>query len=105
MTREENIAKLAQLRSDAEALVKDYNDAIQNGKYGTVFLSYMVYNPDNNYIDDIMERYDFILDRGLEVGGMYEFRHVNGHIEVFLDGEFQFSADTMQEAYCELKAG
>ena len=33
MTREENIAKLAQLRSDAEALVKDYNDAIQNGKY------------------------------------------------------------------------
>ena len=32
MTREENIAKLAQLRSDAEALVKDYNDAIQNGK-------------------------------------------------------------------------
>ena len=72
---------------------------------GTVFLSYMVYNPDNNYIDDIMERYDFILDRGLEVGGMYEFRHINGHIEVFLDGEFQFSADTMQEAYSELKAG
>lgn len=33
MTREENIAKLAQLRSDAEALVKDYNDAIQNGKF------------------------------------------------------------------------
>lgn len=65
----------------------------------------MVYNPDNNYIDDIMERYDFILDRGLEVGGMYEFRHINGHIEVFLDGEFQFSADTMQEAYNELKAG
>lgn len=52
-----------------------------------------------------MERYDFILDRGLEVGGMYEFRHINGHIEVFLDGEFQFSADTMQEAYSELKAG
>ena len=26
-------------------------------------------------------------------------------IEVFLDGEFQFSADTMQEAYSELKAG
>lgn len=65
----------------------------------------MVYNPDNNYIDDIMERYGFILDRGLEVGGMYEFRHINGHIEVFLDGEFQFSADTMQEAYSELKAG
>lgn len=36
---------------------------------------------------------------------MYEFRHINGHIEVFLDGEFQFSADTVQEAYIELKAG
>lgn len=33
MTREENIAKLAQLRSDAEELVKDYNEAVQNGKY------------------------------------------------------------------------
>lgn len=35
MTREENIAKLAQLRSDAEELVKDYNEAVQNGKYDT----------------------------------------------------------------------
>lgn len=33
MTREENTAKLAQLRSEAEALVKDYNEAIQNGKF------------------------------------------------------------------------
>ena len=33
---------------------------------GTVILSYMVYNPDNNYIDDIMERYDFILSREWE---------------------------------------
>lgn len=33
MTREENAAKLVQLRSEAESLVKDYNDAIQNGKY------------------------------------------------------------------------
>ena len=33
MTREEGTAKLAQLRSDAETLVKDYNDAIQSGKY------------------------------------------------------------------------
>lgn len=31
MTREENIAKLAQLRSEAEALVKDFNEATQNG--------------------------------------------------------------------------
>lgn len=33
MTREENTAKLVQLHSEAEALVKDYNEAIQNGKY------------------------------------------------------------------------
>lgn len=33
---------------------------------------------------------------------MYEFRRVRDHIEVFLDGEFQFSADTMSEALAEL---
>lgn len=33
---------------------------------GTVILSYMVYNPDNNAIDDIVERYDFILNREWE---------------------------------------
>lgn len=29
---------------------------------GTILLSYMVYNPYNNEVDDIVERYDFILD-------------------------------------------
>lgn len=29
---------------------------------------------------------------------MYEFRWVKGHIEVFKNGVFQFSADTMKEA-------
>lgn len=33
---------------------------------------------------------------------MYEFRQVKGHIEVYLNGEFQFSADTIQEAKEEL---
>lgn len=28
----------------------------------------------------------------------YEFRPVMGHIEVYLDGVFQFSADTIGEA-------
>lgn len=32
----------------------------------------------------------------------YEFKHVRGHIEVYLNGEFQFSSDTMSEAYSEL---
>lgn len=34
---------------------------------------------------------------------MYEFRQVKGHIEVFLDGVFQFSADTIREAKSELE--
>lgn len=34
---------------------------------------------------------------------MYEFRNIKGHIEVFLNGEFQFSADTISEANTELK--
>lgn len=34
---------------------------------------------------------------------MYEFLNVQGHIEVFLDGEFQFSADTMGEAKVEIR--
>lgn len=34
---------------------------------------------------------------------MYEFRRIKDHIEVYLDGEFQFSADTIQEAREELK--
>lgn len=72
-----------------------YNEKVLIFPFGKMRLVY--YLPD--------KRYDFILDRGLEVGGMYEFRHINGHIEVFLDGEFQFSADTVQEAYIELKAG
>ena len=33
MTREESKAKLVQLRADAEALTKEYNEAIQNGKF------------------------------------------------------------------------
>lgn len=33
---------------------------------------------------------------------MYQFKWVRGHIEVFLDGVFQFSTDTMKEALDEL---
>lgn len=39
----------------------------------------------------------------IEVVIMYEFRYVDGHIEVFLNGQFQFSADTMREARKELE--
>lgn len=33
---------------------------------------------------------------------MYELRYVKGHIEVYLNGVFQFSADNMMEVYEEL---
>lgn len=29
---------------------------------------------------------------------MYDYRYVNGHVEVYLDGKFQFSADNIGEA-------
>ena len=34
---------------------------------------------------------------------MYEYRNVNGHIEVYKNHVFCFSADTMEEARKELK--
>ena len=34
---------------------------------------------------------------------MLEFRYVRGHIEVYRQGEFLFSADTMSEAREELE--
>lgn len=34
----------------------------------------------------------------------YEIRYVRGHVEVYLAGEFQFSADTEAEAREELEA-
>ena len=29
----------------------------------------------------------------------YDFKNVRGHVEVFANGEFQYSADTMKEAH------
>ena len=33
---------------------------------------------------------------------MYELEYVRGHVEVYLDGEFCFSADTVREAEEEI---
>ena len=33
---------------------------------------------------------------------MYEIEFVRGHVEVYLDGEFCFSADTRSEAEAEI---
>lgn len=36
---------------------------------------------------------------------MYQFKWIRGeHVEVFLNGVFQFSADTMAEALAELES-
>ncbi len=32
-------------------------------KPGSIVLSYMIYDPDTNYIDDIKDRYDYILEK------------------------------------------
>lgn len=34
---------------------------------------------------------------------MTEYRYVRGHVEVFVDGVFHVSADTMAEAHKEMK--
>ena len=39
-----------------------YRRVSQPLENGAVVLSYMVYNPKNNYVDDIAERYDFVLN-------------------------------------------
>lgn len=33
---------------------------------GTIILTYFIYNPNTNYFDDVIERYDFVLDREYE---------------------------------------
>ena len=35
---------------------------------------------------------------------MYELRYVRGHVEVYLNGRFSFSADTRGEAEAEIRA-
>ena len=35
-------------------------------------------------------------------GKMYEIKHINGHYEIYIDGEFYCSADTLAEAAIEI---
>lgn len=35
---------------------------------------------------------------------MYEYKNVKGHIEVYYNGEFLFTADNREEAEMEVKA-
>ena len=36
---------------------------VENIDFGDVILTYFVYNPDNNVEDDILHRFDFIIDK------------------------------------------
>lgn len=60
---------------DGDGMVLNYEDAehyyinysgVENIREGTVILSYFIYNPDTNYEDDILERFDYVIDRGNE---------------------------------------
>lgn len=39
---------------------------LEDTQLGTIVLTYCLYNPETNYIDDILERYDYIIDRNFE---------------------------------------
>lgn len=39
---------------------------VDDTRDGTIILTYLLYNPGTDYEDDIMERFDFILDRSYE---------------------------------------
>ena len=43
-----------------------YMDVDFETRNGTIILTYLVFNPNSNYIDDVIERYDFLLDRQYE---------------------------------------
>jgi len=33
---------------------------------GDTILTYFIYNPDTNYMDDILERFDYVIDREVD---------------------------------------
>ena len=36
---------------------------VEGAQTGDIILTYFIYNPDTSYIDDIMDRFDYIIDR------------------------------------------
>ena len=53
---------------DPEYNYISYRSCGQEVRDGTILVSYMVYNPDTTYIDDIVERHDFVICRDYEYG-------------------------------------
>ena len=48
---------------DTEHNYISYNNMDFETHEGTIILTYYVYNPETNYLDDVLERYDFVLNR------------------------------------------
>lgn len=46
-------------------------DSVKDVQAGDVVMTYFVYNPDSNYSDDILERHDYIIDRGVDVNAEF----------------------------------
>ena len=53
---------------DPEYNYISYRSCGQEVRDGAILVSYMVYNPDTTYIDDIVERHDFVICRDYEYG-------------------------------------
>lgn len=51
--------------ADPDYYYIDYSD-VDDIRDGTIVLTYFVYNPDTNYDDDILYRFDYIIDREYE---------------------------------------
>lgn len=69
---EEVIGVVTSAEGDGHALNYDGNyyinySRVPGAEVGTVVLSYFIYNPDTDYEDDIIARYDYIIDTGYEV--------------------------------------
>lgn len=48
---------------DTEHNYISYNNMDFEIHEGTIILTYYVYNPETNYLDDVLERYEFVLNR------------------------------------------
>lgn len=62
------------LNSEGDGKILNVNDdhdyisykGVENIKEGDIILTYFIYNPDTNYIDDILIRFDYVIDESGE---------------------------------------
>ena len=66
VTNKERIGDGIILNTDSYYNYISYSNTDLEYSKGTVMITYFVYNPYTNYVDDIVERYDYVLDRRYE---------------------------------------